>query len=405
MIKILLVEDDKSLREIYGVRLLAEGYDILSAGDGEEALAIAIKNQPALIISDVMMPKVSGFDMLDILRSTTETRDIKVIMMTALSSESQRQRGEALGADRYLVKSQVGIEDVVQTVHEVLNDRTEVATQAPAVAAPVQPETPAPASNPAQSAVEMQSSGFIETPLTKPMPLPEKPVQPTNNTEAVQFGPQQTPEAILPTQEAYIETPGQTQEPTTVSQPVFDQPQIQTPAQDQPTTNAVPDNSIVQQPSTEPQVTTEYTPVAESTPQPLMPSEPMPDSVEQISPDLTQQEQPPVQSQAMPTANQFEQSQTPLGEPTQPQQPAPIAPQEAPTLPQENNIAAPPNPTPIEPTPQENTSSKLSERVIEPIQRDAASIPQDMSGRLAQELNEQPTFGSNTPTPPNSIGQ
>lgn len=122
MIKILLVEDDKSLREIYGVRLLAEGYDIVSAGDGEAALAMAIKERPALIVSDVMMPKISGFDMLDILRSTTETKDIKVIMMTALSSEDQRLRGEKLGADRYLVKSQVGIEDVVRAVHEVLGD-------------------------------------------------------------------------------------------------------------------------------------------------------------------------------------------------------------------------------------------------------------------------------------------
>src|SRR5690606_1434571 len=122
MAKILLVEDDKSLREIYGVRLLAEGYDIVSAGDGEEALAMAIKERPQLIVSDVMMPKIIGFDMLDILRSTTETKDIKVIMMTALSSEDQRQRGESLGADRYLVKSQVGIEDVVRTVHEILGD-------------------------------------------------------------------------------------------------------------------------------------------------------------------------------------------------------------------------------------------------------------------------------------------
>ena len=59
MSKILLVEDDKSLREIYGVRLLAEGYDIVSAGDGEEALAMAIKDRPDLIVSDVMMPKIS----------------------------------------------------------------------------------------------------------------------------------------------------------------------------------------------------------------------------------------------------------------------------------------------------------------------------------------------------------
>ncbi|HKX73507.1 MAG TPA: response regulator [Candidatus Saccharimonadales bacterium] len=139
MTKIMLVEDDKSLREIYGVRLLAEGYDIVSAGDGEEALAMAIKERPKLIISDVMMPKISGFDMLDILRSTTETREIKVIMMTALSSEDQRLRGEQMGADRYLVKSQVGIEDVVRVVHDVLADA------APAAAAPAPVAAPAPA--------------------------------------------------------------------------------------------------------------------------------------------------------------------------------------------------------------------------------------------------------------------
>ncbi|MBR2989373.1 response regulator [Candidatus Saccharibacteria bacterium] len=120
MTKVMLVEDDKSLREIYSIRLVAEGYEVVSAGDGEEALAMAVKERPDLIVSDVMMPKISGFDMLDILRSTPETKDIKVIMMTALSSEDQRQRGESLGANKYLVKSQVGIEDVINAVHEVL---------------------------------------------------------------------------------------------------------------------------------------------------------------------------------------------------------------------------------------------------------------------------------------------
>ena len=148
MTKILLVEDDKSLREIYGVRLLAEGYDIVSAGDGEEALAMAIKERPALILSDVMMPKISGFDMLDILRSATETKDIKVIIMTALSSEDQRARGEQLGADRYLVKSQVGIEDVVRTVHEVLGDVPGL-TPAPQPQPAAQPATAAPQQTPA----------------------------------------------------------------------------------------------------------------------------------------------------------------------------------------------------------------------------------------------------------------
>lgn len=135
MSKIMLVEDDDSLREIYSIRLTAEGYTIVTAKDGEEALAVAVRERPDLIVSDVMMPKISGFDMLDILRSTPETQNIKVIMMTALSSEDQRVRGESLGADRYLVKSQVGIEDVVNVVHDVLGDRAADGT--------INPSTPA----------------------------------------------------------------------------------------------------------------------------------------------------------------------------------------------------------------------------------------------------------------------
>jgi len=195
MTKILLVEDDKSLREIYGVRLKAEGYDIVSAGDGEEALAMAIKERPGLIVSDVMMPKISGFDMLDILRSTTETKDVKVIMMTALSSDDQRARGEALGADRYLVKSQVGIEDVVRTVHEVLGDGIAPPAQTPAQMfnTPVPTPTPfAPASLVSQPAPTPVATPPVANPMAdvrpaapvaprpvdQPTPMPQ-PVAPT----------------------------------------------------------------------------------------------------------------------------------------------------------------------------------------------------------------------------------
>lgn len=149
MSKVMIVEDDDSLREIYAIRLTAEGYAVVSARDGEEALAVAVRERPDLIVSDVMMPKISGFDMLDILRSTPETKNIKVIMMTALSSEDQRERGENLGADRYIVKSQVGIEDVVNVVHEVLGDRdasgtinTDAPVEQPAVASPTLVVTP-----------------------------------------------------------------------------------------------------------------------------------------------------------------------------------------------------------------------------------------------------------------------
>ena len=165
MTKILLVEDDNGLREIYNIRLTAEGYDVVAAGDGEQALAVAVQEKPDLVISDVMMPKISGFDMLDILRQTPETKDIKVIMMTALSSEDQRERGNSLGADRYLVKSKVGIEDVVNAVHEVLND----------VSGPVSPATtPNPATEQvqAQMTAPTQLQQPISTPVQAQMPAP-----------------------------------------------------------------------------------------------------------------------------------------------------------------------------------------------------------------------------------------
>ena len=188
MTKILLVEDDKSLREIYGVRLLAEGYDIVSAGDGEEALAMAIKERPRLILSDVMMPKISGFDMLDILRSTTETKDVKVIIMTALSSEDQRKRGEQLGADRYLVKSQVGIEDVVRAVHETLGDLPGVGTDPVLVSQPT-----------SQSEPQLPPSDPEPQPVTRPdisslSPQPAAPSADIPTTPPAESLPQQQPQ-------------------------------------------------------------------------------------------------------------------------------------------------------------------------------------------------------------------
>ncbi len=172
MSKIMVVEDDASLREIYSIRITAEGYEVVSAGDGEEALAVAVREKPDLILSDVMMPKISGFDMLDILRSTPETANIKVVMMTALSAEDQRQRGERLGADRYLVKSQVGIEDVVNTIHEVLGDR---AAPAPAPEAAPAPEgAPAPESAPAPEGVPAPEAPAPTTEMP-PAPMPEAP--------------------------------------------------------------------------------------------------------------------------------------------------------------------------------------------------------------------------------------
>ena len=114
--KILLVEDDIALSAVYRSRLEIEGFDVREVNNGEDALSATVEYRPDLILLDVMMPKISGFDVLDILRNTPETANVRIIMLTALSQSKDKERAESLGVDDYLVKSQVVIGDVVARV-------------------------------------------------------------------------------------------------------------------------------------------------------------------------------------------------------------------------------------------------------------------------------------------------
>jgi|SRR5579884_2440443 len=114
--RILLVEDDDALANVYLSRLQAEGFDVRRVANGEDALQAAINYHPDLVLLDVMMPKVSGFDVLDILRNTPETANLKIIMLTALSQDSDQERAKSLKADDYLIKSQVVIADVIERI-------------------------------------------------------------------------------------------------------------------------------------------------------------------------------------------------------------------------------------------------------------------------------------------------
>ena len=119
--KILLVEDDIGLASVYKARLEAEGFQVEHCSDGEAALSTAIKFRPDLIILDVMMPKISGFDVLDILHNTPETMNIKVVLLTALSQPKDIEKAKQLGADDYMVKSQVVIADVIERIKHHLS--------------------------------------------------------------------------------------------------------------------------------------------------------------------------------------------------------------------------------------------------------------------------------------------
>lgn len=208
MSKIMLVEDDANLLEIYQARLAAEGFQIVTAKDGEEALAIAVKERPDLIVADIMMPKVSGFDMLDILRGTPETKNVKIIMMTALSQLEDKQRAEKLGADRYLVKSQVTLEDVVRVVNEVLSgEKTSNIGSIPIEQPAPQPQPTANVSTSLTQGIPSTASAAPPTAPTPAEPAPQVPTEPSNNeTSSPTTLPVDTAAANqAPTQEAPVQ--------------------------------------------------------------------------------------------------------------------------------------------------------------------------------------------------------
>jgi DNA-binding response OmpR family regulator len=108
--RILLVEDDDALASVYVTRLVAENFDVRRVANGEDALAAAMSYTPDLVLLDV----------LDILRNTPETANLKIIMLTALSQDSDKEKAESLGVDDYLVKSQVVITDVIDRIRHHL---------------------------------------------------------------------------------------------------------------------------------------------------------------------------------------------------------------------------------------------------------------------------------------------
>lgn len=123
--KILLVEDDTTLASVYRARLELEGFDIREVNNGEDALSATLDYRPDLILLDAMMPKISGFDVLDILRNTPDTANVRIIMLTALSQPKDKERAEGMGVDDYMVKSQVVIGDVVARIKHHLGIRDE----------------------------------------------------------------------------------------------------------------------------------------------------------------------------------------------------------------------------------------------------------------------------------------
>lgn len=297
MTKVLLVEDDNNLREIYEARLAAEGYEISTAKDGEDALAVAKQVKPDLIISDVMMPRISGFEMLDILRNTEGLKHTRIIMLTALGQSEDKTRADNLGADRYLVKSQVTLEDIVKAADELLNpveQGTSEATSTPddalnpiptttaafsptappdVAAAAHQATTGNPQPEPMLSALEVNDNPeavVTSVPDSTPQPAPTPPAAAPEPSTIPQPEPSVTPAQPAPTQPEPVQpipTPlpsDQQTQSTPVPQPVAIQPEQPTPTAEISQPISIPTPTTVQPAPVAPAVDDQQTASEES---------------------------------------------------------------------------------------------------------------------------------------------
>lgn len=118
--KVLFIEDDLTLSALFAMRMQAEGFDVTTASNPESALQKAKAIQPDLILCDLMMPNVSGYDVIDILRNTRETSGAKIVVISALSQQQDIDKAMALGADDYIVKSQVVVDDIMNRLRKLL---------------------------------------------------------------------------------------------------------------------------------------------------------------------------------------------------------------------------------------------------------------------------------------------
>lgn len=118
--KILIIEDDSFLLTMYATKFELENYQVVTAEDGEKGLKLAQKEKPDIILLDVLLPKLNGFEVLKALKENFETKDIKVLLLTNLSQRGEVQEGLALGALDYLIKAHYMPSEVVEKVNKIL---------------------------------------------------------------------------------------------------------------------------------------------------------------------------------------------------------------------------------------------------------------------------------------------
>jgi CheY-like chemotaxis protein len=122
--RVLVVDDDDVIRQLITVNLELEGFDVVTAVDGQDALEKVKDAQPRVITLDVMMPRLDGWEAAARLRSDPETSHIKVILLSARAQEADLQRGERIGVDAYLTKP-FDPDELIDLVRRLMTDAGE----------------------------------------------------------------------------------------------------------------------------------------------------------------------------------------------------------------------------------------------------------------------------------------
>ncbi len=129
--KILLIEDDEILRDLCVTKLRKEGFDVTTAIDGQEGLRKIEKEKPALILLDIILPGIDGFEVLKQMRASKQIARIPVILLTNLGQETDIQKGEALGAQDYLVKANFTTEEIIGKIKKALKPKKKEKSKKP----------------------------------------------------------------------------------------------------------------------------------------------------------------------------------------------------------------------------------------------------------------------------------
>lgn len=122
-IPILIVEDDVFLADLYRTKFDLEGFDVYVAYDGEKGLELISKKKPAVILLDLILPKINGFVVLETIKKDKKLKDIPIILLTNLSQKADVERGLSLGATDYLIKAHFMPSEVVAKIKDLVKNK------------------------------------------------------------------------------------------------------------------------------------------------------------------------------------------------------------------------------------------------------------------------------------------